>query len=62
MIDDAIKKMERMRSNIDKECHQWFGAASELASKVGDEVTVPRTTGRQMHRNNALTTNAESHY
>ena len=62
MIDNATEKMERMRSNIDQECHQWFEDASELASKVGVEVRVPRITGRQVHRNNAPSTNTESHY
>ena len=52
-----------MRSNIEKaECHEWLEDASRLADKIGATVSVPRITGRQEHRNNALSVNPESHY
>ena len=62
-IDDTIKAVARVRSNIEEECHAWFEDASRLADKVGATVSVPRITGRQEHRNNALAmhVNPESH-
>ena len=53
MIDDTIKAVARVRSNIEEECHEWFEDASRLADKIGATVSVPRITGRQEHRNNA---------
>ena len=62
MIDDTIKAVARVRSNIEEECHEWFEDASILADKIGATVSVPRITGRQEHRNNAPSVNPESHY
>ena len=62
MIDDTIKAVARVRSNIEEECHEWFEDASRMADKIGDTVSVPRITGRQEHRNNAPSVNPESHY
>ena len=63
MVDDTIKAVARVRSNIEKaECHEWFEDASRLADKIGATVSVPRITGRQEHRNNAPSVNPESHY
>ena len=61
MIDDTIKAVARVRSNIEEECHQWFEDASRLADKIDVTVSVPRITGRQEHRNNAVSVNPESH-
>ncbi|CAH3121600.1 unnamed protein product [Pocillopora meandrina] len=33
MIDDTIKAVARVRSNIEEECHEWFEDASRLADK-----------------------------
>ena len=62
VIDDTIKAVARVRSNIEEECHEWFEDASRLANKIGATVSVPRITGRQEHRNNAPSVNPESHY
>ena len=62
MIDNIIKAVSRVKSNIEEECHEWFGDASGLADKIGITVSVPRITGRQEHRNNAPSVNLESHY
>ena len=62
MIDDTIKAVARVRSNIEEECHEWFEDASRLADKIGATVSVPRITGRQEQRNNAPSVNPESHY
>ena len=35
MIDDTIKAVTRVRSNIEEECHEWFEDASRLADKIG---------------------------
>ena len=53
MIDDAIKAVSRVRSNIEEECHGWFEDASRLTDKIGATVSVLKITGRQEHRNNA---------
>ena len=53
MIDDTIKAIAKVRSNIEEECHEWFEDASRPADKIGATVSVPRITGRQEHRNNA---------
>ena len=63
MVDDTIKAVARVRSNIEKaECHEWVEDASRLADKIGATVSVPRITGRQEHMNNAPSANLESHY
>ena len=62
MIDDTIKAVARVSSNIKEECHEWFEDASRLATKIGATVLVPRITGSQEHRNNAPSVNRESHY
>jgi len=62
MIDDTVKAVARVRSNIEEECHEWFEDASRLADNIGATVSVPRITGRQEHRNNAPRVNPESHY
>ena len=62
MIDDTIKAVARVRSNIDEECHEWFEDASRLVDKIGATVPVPRITGRQEHRKNTPSVNPESHY
>ena len=44
MVDDTIKAVARVRSNIAKaECHEWFEDASRLADKIGATVSVPRS-------------------
>ena len=62
IIDDTIKAVAMVRSNIEEECHKWFEDASRLAAKIGTTVLVPRITGRQGHRNNAPSVNTESLY
>ena len=62
MIDDTVKAVARVRSNIEEECHELFEDASRLADKIGATISVPRITGRQEHRNNAASVNLESHY
>jgi len=62
MIDDTIKAVARVKSNIEEECHEWFEDASRLADKTGATISVPKITGRQEHRNHALSVNPESHY
>ena len=62
MIDNTIKAVARVMSNIEEECHEWFEDASRLADKIGATVSVPRITGRQKDRNNAPSVNSELHY
>ena len=62
MIDDTIKAVARVRSNIEEECHEWFEDASRLADKIGDTAPVLRVTGTQEHKNNAPSVNPESPY
>ena len=61
-IDDTIKAVAMVRSNIEEECHEWFEDASRLADKIGGTVSVPRITGRQEHMDNVPRVNPESHY
>ncbi len=56
-IGDAIarvmavrKALEDERGNADEEFHRIFLSASELAEKIGEELTAPRIRGRQTHR------------
>ena len=63
MIDDTIKAVARVRSNIEEECHEWFEDASRLADKIGATVSVPRITRRQENIGTiAPSVSAESHY
>jgi len=62
MIDDTIKAVARVKSNIEEECLEMFEDASRLADKIGATVSVPKITGRQEQRNNTLSVNPESHY
>ena len=61
-INDTIKAVTVVRSNIEEECHEWFQHASRLADKIGGTVSVPRITGRQEHMDNVPSVNPESHY
>ena len=62
-IDDTIRAVAMVRSNIEEKCHEWFDDASRLADKIGSTVSVPRITGRQEHmNNNSPSVNPESHY
>ena len=61
-IDDTIKAVAMVRSNMEEECHEWFEDAPRLADKIGATISVPRITGRQEHRNNKPSVNVESHY
>ena len=46
MIDDTIKAIAKVKSNIEEECHEWFEDASRQADKIGATVAGPRITGR----------------
>ena len=62
MVDDTIKAVPRVRSNMEEECHEWFEDVSRLVDKIGATVSVPKITRGQEHRNNAPSVNPESHY
>ena len=60
-IGDAItrvkavrKAMEDERGVADEVFHRVFLSASELAEKIGEELTAPRIHGRQTNRYNKL--------
>lgn len=68
-IGDAIarvmavrKAFEDERVFADEEFHRVFFSASEMAEKIGEELTAPRNAGRQTHRANAPAEGTEEYY
>jgi len=68
-IGDAIaqviavrKSLQDERTAADEEFHRVFVSASELAEEIGEELTVPRIRGRQIHRANAPAEGPEEYY
>ena len=68
-IGDAIarimavrKALEDERGVADEVFHRVFQSASELADKIGEELTAPRIRGRQTHRANAPADGPEEYY
>ena len=52
MIEETRKKIESLRSNIEREHKQWFEEAQKIAEMLDTEMSVPRVVGRQVHRAN----------
>ena len=68
-IGDAIARVTAVRKSLedergfaDEEFHRVFLSASELAEKIGEELTAPRVRGRQTHRANAPADGPEEYY
>lgn len=51
MVDGMITELEGLRSD-EEVFSRWFAQIQRLAEDAGQEITVPRTTGRQVHRYN----------
>ena len=52
----------QIRENIDAHHREWYNEAVQMAAKVGTTPSVPRLAGRQTHRNNVPSDNAEEFY
>ena len=61
MIDDTIKAVARVRSNIEEECHEWFQNASRLADKIG-RYSLCAKNHWEAGTDSAPGVNPESHY
>lgn len=60
MIEETRKKIESLRTNIEREHKEWFEEAQLIAEMLDTEMTTPRIVGRQVHRaNNAAATALE---
>ena len=62
MIEETQKKLVALRRNIVQEHEEWFKEAQEMIGKVGGEISMPRITGRQQHRSNAMSSTAIEYY
>ena len=60
-IKDIIDELSSIRSD-DAILHGWFVQAETLASEVDVVPQVPRTTGRQIHRDNVEHASAEEYF
>ena len=49
MIDDTIKAVAKVKSNIEEECHEWFEDASRLADKSQCQESLGGRNIRTMH-------------
>jgi len=58
-VKEVIQIFEAKRNNCDEEFSICFKNASEVASKIGEEIKIPRLCGRQTNRNNIKTSNPE---
>ena len=50
MIKETRKKIESLRSSIEREHTQWFEEAQKIAEMPDTEMNVPRVVGRQVHK------------
>ena len=57
MIKETRKKIESLRSSIEREHTQWFEEAQKIAEMPDTEMNVPRVVGRQVHKEAPLLLN-----
>ena len=62
MIKETRKKIESLRSSIEREHTQWFEEAQKIAEMLDTEMSVPRDVGRQVHRANKEAATALEYY
>ena len=62
MIDDTKKKITDLRANIGREHADWYNEAQQMAMKVGEDITMPRITTRNVYRANVACTSISDYY
>ena len=62
MIEDTRKEITDLRANIAMKHEHWYKEAQEMARRVGEEITIPRITGRQIYRGNVEITTTSNYY
>lgn len=62
MTDNLYNVFRTMRDNADEKFEQLFNVASELAAEIGETIRAPRTTSRQVHRDNYDVNDPEDYY
>ncbi|XP_063235854.1 52 kDa repressor of the inhibitor of the protein kinase-like [Bacillus rossius redtenbacheri] len=61
-VRDTLSVLKTRRENSDNTFHVVFSEAKTLASKLDVEIRKPRTTAKQIHRENYDTDDAECYY
>ena len=61
-VEGCIQDMQHIRQTIDEEFHKIYKQTERLAEKLHVEPTIPRSTVRQMYRNNVPAENPEGNY
>ena len=53
-VKTLTSSLKRVRENVDSyhNDHEWFETVSEMCTKVGTTLSIPRICGRQRHRTN----------
>ena len=62
MIAETEKELRQMRNNADTIFKAWYANAVALASDLGTEPIIQRTTLRQLHRENTPHDSPEEYY
>jgi hypothetical protein len=60
--DLLATEVRTLRQNAESAFHPIFTGAAAMASEIGVEITVPRTTSRQVHRDCYATASPEEYY
>ena len=61
-VESCIQDMQHIRQFTDEEFHKIYKQSERLAEKLHIEPTIPRSTVRQMHRNNVPAENPGEDY
>ena len=62
-VDEIIEYIKSQRVTVDSSFKRCFERAHTQLQPVGvDEMTIPRSVGRQSHRNNVPSDSAEMYY
>ena len=61
-INNVATTLRNVREEIENNHHSYFDKASDLAARIGNEISAPRRCGRQRHRGNVPATTAIEYY
>ena len=61
-IDTVTTTLQSVRDNIGTHHSQWFSTVEKMCADVGTEPSLPRRSGRQIHRSNAPADTPSEYY
>ena len=65
MVESVVPTLKQMRQESNSEFHKQYTETTTLGKKLHEdefELSRPRITGRQAHRDNTLTSNTDNYY